>query len=154
MWCQKRITYPALAVKFGDGKHRFYLESVCAATVVEGHKLCGECLNKVIQTKTQDSHTFPHGFVSGAYTKESHIYDSDWYKAKVATYGPPTADILEVAMQAQQLARAGKGVRKPEDVATTAATVTVVTEPEKPPQKRGRKPKAVSEKNETEKMAP
>lgn len=150
MWCQKRITYPALAVKFGDGKHRFYLESVCAAAVVEGQKLCVECLNKVAQTRTQDSHTFPHGLVSGAYTKESHMYDSDWYKAKVATYGLPTPYVLEVAMQAQGLARAGKSIRKPEDTATLKAAVAVVAEHEKP-KKGGRKPKEVSEKQETEK---
>jgi len=152
MWCQKRITYPTLAVKFGDGKHRFYLESVCAAAIDQGQRLCNECLNKVAQTKTQDSHTFPHGLVSGSYTKESHMYDSDWYKAKVATYGAPADAILEVAMQAQGLARAGKGIRKPEDVtvavavaATPAVAVAVVAEPAK---KRGRKP---SEKKETEK---
>ena len=154
MWCQKRITYPALAVKFGDGKHRFYLESVCAAAVVEGHTLCGECLNKVAQTKTQDSHTFPHGFVSGPYTKESHIYDSDWYKTKVATYGPPTTDILEVAMQAQGLARTGKGIRKPEDVAAVATPVKTAESEKQPTKKGGRKPKDVSEKKESKPRAP
>ncbi len=144
MGCQKRITYPALAVKFGDGKHRFYLESVCAASVGDGQKLCGECLNKVAQTKTQDSHTFPHGLVSGPYTKESHIFDSDWYKAKVATYGPPAAETLEIAMQAQGLARSGKGIRKPEDVASMAP-VTPISEPEKPKPKRGGRQKAESD---------
>lgn len=157
MWCQKRITYPALAVKFGDGKHRFYLESVCAAKVDQGQKLCNECLNKVVQTKTQDSHTFPHGVVSGPYTKESHMYDSDWYKAKVATYGAPAEAIVELAMQAQALARAGKGIRKQEDITAAVAVaapstvaVAAATEPEAK-KKRGRKP---SEKKETEKKEP
>lgn len=156
MWCQKRITYPTLAVKFGDGKHRFYLESVCAGTIDKGQKLCNECLNKVVQTKTQDSHTFPHGIVSGPYTRESHMYDSDWYKAKVATYGAPTDVILEVAMQAQGLARSGKGIRKPEDVSAAAVTsvkavvVPTPSEPEKPKvdkkPKEGKKPKEDTEK--------
>lgn len=135
MWCQKRITYPALAVKFGDDKHRFYLESVCAGAITNGEKLCNECLNKAIQTKTQDNHTFPHGLVSGPYPKESHIYDSEWYKAKVATYGPPTSEDLDLAMQAQTLARAGKGIRKPEDAAVAQKPVVVVepvAAPEKP----------------------
>jgi hypothetical protein len=153
MWCQKRITYKALEVKFGDGKHRFYLESVCAAGIDQGQKLCNECLNKSVQTKTQDTHTFPHGLVSGPYTKESHMYDSDWYKAKVATYGEPTDAILEVAMQAQGLARTGKGIRKPEDATATIvlapAPVPVVTEPEKPKAKKGvRNPKEETEKKE------
>jgi N-methylhydantoinase A/oxoprolinase/acetone carboxylase beta subunit len=161
MWCQKRITYPALAVKFGDGKHRFYLESVCAVAIDQGQKLCNECLNKVAQTRTQDSHTFAHGLVSGPYTKESHIYNSDWYKAKVATYGAPADAIVEVAMQAQSLARAGKGIRKPEDVTVAVAVATpsavaVAAAPvvEEPTKKRGRKPAEKKEKAEPKPRAP
>lgn len=157
MWCQKRITYPSLAVKFGDGKHRFYLESVCAATIGEGQKLCNECLNKVAQTKTQDSHTFPHGIVSGPYSRESHMYDSDWYKQHLATYGAPADAIVEVAMQAQGLARSGKGIRKPEDASAVAVKMVPAApvESEKPKgegsgkkPKGGRKPKEETEKKE------
>lgn len=154
MWCQKRITYPALAVKFGDGKHRFYLESVCAAAIDQGQRLCNECLNKVAQTKTQDSHTFPHGLVSGPYTKESHMYDSDWYKAKVATYGAPADELLEVAMQAQGLARAGKGIRKPEDVAAAAPVPIPVVDEKLKAKKGGRKPKEETEKKEKKEPKP
>lgn len=164
MWCQKRITYKALEVKFGDGKHRFYLESVCAAPTAEGQKLCVECLNKSIQTKTQDTHTFPHGLVSGPYTKESHIYDSEWYKAKVATYGQPNSDDLELAMQAQGLARTGKGIRKPADATALApkpveATPTPVPEekatPEPKTKRGGRKLKEEgAEKKERKPRAP
>jgi hypothetical protein len=111
MWCQKRITNQELLVRFGDGKHRFYLESVCGARVVEG-ELCDYCRNVQPQTRTQDVGTFAHGLVNGEYTKESHIYDSPWYHKKVKAYGSPTAEGIELAMEAQKRARAGQKTKK------------------------------------------
>jgi len=110
MYCTKRLTYKDLLVRFGDGKHRFYLETVCGTSIKEG-TLCDYCKTLVVQTKTQDSGTFPHGLVTGPYTKESHIYDSPWYHSKVGTYGSPTLSDLELANKAQMIAKSGKKIR-------------------------------------------
>jgi len=110
MYCTKRLTYKDLLVRFGDGKHRFYLETVCGTSIKEG-TLCDYCKTLVVQTKTQDSGTFPHGLVTGPYTKESHIYDSPWYHSKVGTYGTPTVIDLELAKKAQMIAKTGKKIR-------------------------------------------
>jgi len=105
------MTCKALLVRFGDGKHRFYLESVCGSSTKDGEVVCDHCRTLPIQTKTQDVGTFPHGLVSGSYTKESHIYDSPWYLAKVGTYGIPSSTDIELAKMAQARARAGKKTR-------------------------------------------
>jgi hypothetical protein len=114
-WCKKRITNKELLVRFADNKHRFYLESVCGNSVKEGN-LCNYCLSLTTQTKTQDVTTFPHGLVTGKYTDESHIYDSPWYHKKVGTYGPPTKECLELAMEAQKKARAGIRTKTIKDI--------------------------------------
>jgi hypothetical protein len=101
------MTFKTLLVRFGDGKHRFYLESVCGSSTANGEALCTHCKGLVVQTKTQDVGTFPHGLVSGSYTKESHIYDSPWYLAKVGTYGTPSSTDIELAKMAQAKARTG-----------------------------------------------
>lgn len=105
-WCQKRVTSIELKLRFGDGKHRFYLESVCAAPAREG-KMCDACRMLQIQTKTQDVRTFPHGFVLGEYPDESHIFDGPWYHSKVEAYGSPSATDIAMAMEAQRKARKG-----------------------------------------------
>jgi len=156
-WCQKRLTCKDLMVRFGDGKHRFYLESVCGASVSDiGGHLCKYCSTLVPQTKTQDVGTFSHGLVSGSYTKESHIYDSPWYHTKVKAYGQPTSEDLDLAMEAQKKARAGVRAKTKEtivkksvaaaDVEAEAAPVVVeaeavpvvvtAAEPVKPKKKR------------------
>jgi hypothetical protein len=105
-WCQKRVTSIELKLRFGDGKHRFYLESVCASPAREG-KLCDACRMLQVQTKTQDVRTFPHGFVLGEYPDESHIFDGPWYHSKVEAYGSPSATDVAMAMEAQRKARKG-----------------------------------------------
>ena len=141
MWCQKRITNQDLLARFGDGKHRFYLESVCGARIHEG-KLCDYCRVVAVQTRTQDVRTFPHGYVGAEYTKESHIYDSPWYHAKAKAYGPPTREVLELAMEAQKRAKGGRKTKNVNDLmmAPTADTAivaqppdTVVASPKKEP---------------------
>lgn len=150
-WCKKRITNKELLVRFADGKHRFYLESVCAGPVKEGN-LCSYCLTITAQTKTQDVTTFPHGLVNGKYTDESHIYDSPWYHKKVGTYGPPTKESLELAMEAQRKARAGIKIKTIKDILEQIADAekpivepTVKESPTKTPEpeqksRKGRKP--------------
>jgi hypothetical protein len=110
MWCKKRITCQDLLVRFGDEKHRFYLESVCGNPVVKG-ELCINCNHLLPQTKTQDVKTFPHGNVLDTYGDKSHIFDSAWYHKKVKTYGPPSESDIELAMEAQRRARSGKRTR-------------------------------------------
>jgi hypothetical protein len=141
-WCKKRITNQDLLVRFGDGKHRFYLESVCAEPVAEGN-LCAYCLRVVAQTRTQDVKTFPHGLVGGEYPQDSHIFDSPWYHKKVKAYGEPSKDVIDLAMEAQTKAKAG---RKTKTVKDLTGGETTVAEPEKavaePAKPKGRKPKA------------
>jgi hypothetical protein len=99
-------------MRFGDGKHRFYLESVCGSSISDPtSNLCAHCTGVVQQTKTQDVGTFPHGLVTGPYTKESHLYDSPWYLAKVAAYGVPSSNDLEMAKKAQEVAKTGKKIK-------------------------------------------
>jgi hypothetical protein len=108
MWCKKRSTNKNLVCRFGDGKHRFYFETVCGAKITDAtSNLCSACLQLNVQTKTQDVRTFPHGLVSGPYTKESHIFDSPWYLENVKTYGAPLPSSIELAMKSQSNARAG-----------------------------------------------
>lgn len=120
-WCKKRITNKELQVRFADGKHRFYLESVCGDPVVTGN-LCKYCYSLLAQTKTQDVRTFPHGLVNGKYTDESHIYDSPWYHKKAEAYGPPSSEVIEIAMEAQKKARAGIRIKTLKDVFTQIAS--------------------------------
>jgi hypothetical protein len=90
--------------------------------------------------------------VTGEYPQDSHIFDSPWYHKKVKAYGEPSKDVVDLAMEAQTKARAGRktktvaeltGSEATETARTETATVTetekVVAEPAKP---RGRKPKA------------
>jgi hypothetical protein len=165
-WCKKRITNKELLVRFADGTHRFYLEAVCGEPVIEGN-LCRYCCSLTPQTKTQDVKTFPHGLVTGKYPDDSHIYDSPWYHKKVEAYGPPSSEILELAMESQKKARGGIKVKNLKDVFSQIAATehpsekvaeksnenTVEPEPavisentaektaEKKAVKRGRKPK-------------
>lgn len=169
-WCKKRMTTQDLLVRFGDGKHRFYLESVCAEPVFEGN-LCRYCLNVTAQTRTQDVKTFPHGLVGCEYPEVSHIFDSPWYHKKVKAYGEPSKADVELAMEAQTKARAGTKTKsvaeltgaKASDVSLTdTATVPVptqeavvekaiVNEPVKEKKARGRKPKAATEEEKPKK---
>jgi hypothetical protein len=117
MWCKKRITNQDLLIRFGDGRHRFYLESVCANLVEEvNDKLCKYCSNLHSQLKTQDVKTFPHGFVTEDYPPESHIFDSSWYHSKVKAYGEPSKEDIVLAMEAQQRAKLGKKTRSIKDL--------------------------------------
>jgi hypothetical protein len=160
-WCKKRITNQDLLVRFGDGKHRFYLESVCAEPTVEGN-LCAYCSRVVAQTKTQDVKTFPHGLVTGEYAPDSHIFDSPWYHKKVKAYGEPLKQDVDIAMEAQTRAKAGRKTKTVKDLVVTegdavaaevvkAADPPVAKEPAKP---RGRKPKTVTEDAEEKPKKP
>lgn len=108
MWCQKRVTKKDLILRFGDGKHKFYLESVCGARVeTEGEAMCKRCLNLQTQYVTQYVCTFPHGLVNDIYPPESHIFDGPWYHKKLKAYGLPSQKNIEIAMKAQKRAKEG-----------------------------------------------
>lgn len=114
MWCKKRITNQDLLVRFGDGRHRFYLESVCGNPA--DSDLCNYCANLHSQLKTQDVKTFPHGLVTEEYPIESHIFDSSWYHSKVKAYGEPSKEDVALAMDAQLRARTGKKTKSIKDL--------------------------------------
>jgi hypothetical protein len=150
MWCQKRITCQDLLVRFGDGKHRFYLESVCANPVAKGD-LCINCKHLLPQTKTQDVKTFPHGNVLSEYTEKSHIFDSQWYHKKVKTYGSPSEKDIELAMEAHRRAKSGKRTRSIKELLESlgGASHKVDTEmPKETPKHTALKVKRVYKKSE------
>ena len=107
MPCLARITEEALKLPFGDGKHYFYMENVCGNGC--DTDLCNKCISKST-TNVQGSRKIDHGLVNGAYSSVTHIFDSPWYMKKVGTYGQPSKEVLEQAMEAQKKARAGKKV--------------------------------------------
>jgi hypothetical protein len=107
MPCLARITEEALKLPFGDDKHYFYMENVCGNGC--DTDLCNKCISKST-TNVQGSRKFDHGLVNGAYTSVTHIFGSPWYLKKVGTYGQPSKEVLEQAMEAQKKARAGKKV--------------------------------------------
>jgi hypothetical protein len=107
MPCLARITDETLKLPFGDEKHYFYMENVCGNGC--DTDLCNKCISKST-TNVQGSRKFDHGLVNGVYTSVTHIFDSPWYLKKVGTYGQPSKEILEQAMEAQKKARDGKKV--------------------------------------------
>jgi hypothetical protein len=111
MWCKKRITNLGLLIRLENHKQQFYIESVCGNRTEGDAPLCEHCSKLRVQDKVQYNSTFPHGFVDGPYTKESHIYDSPWYHENVKAYGPAPQAILDIAMEAQRRARAGIRVK-------------------------------------------
>jgi hypothetical protein len=128
-WCKKRVSYPGLFLRFQDGKHRFFLESVCANPLEkQTGNLCYKCSYARVQTKTQDSHTFPHGLVIGEYSPESHLYDSPWYHESVKTYGPPSSDDIALAMEAQRRSKHGTKTKAMKDLLAVLTSKHSVSE--------------------------
>jgi hypothetical protein len=133
-WCKKRVSYPGLFLRFQDGKHRFFLESVCANPLgAQTGNLCTKCFYARVQTKTQDSHTFPHGLVSGEYSPESHLYDSPWYHESVKNYGPPSPDDIALAMEAQRRSKNGLKTKAMKDLLAVLVSKKPDSEESEPP---------------------
>jgi len=97
----------------------------------------------------QDEPGFLHGLVGGAYTKESHIFGSEWYLKQEKAYGPLPPHILDLAMEAQKRARAGKGVRALKDI-----VVQPTPAPEAPKPKKTRAPAKPRAKAQTPQPQP
>jgi outer membrane biosynthesis protein TonB len=128
-WCKKRVSYPGLFLRFQDGKHRFFLESVCTNPLgAQTGNLCYKCSYARVQTKTQDSHTFPHGLVTGEYSPESHLYDSPWYHESVKNYGPPSTEDITLAMEAQRRSRNGTKTKAMKDLFAALASKNAASE--------------------------
>lgn len=98
-----RITFPHLKQHFGDGYHTFYMETFCGNNVESG-ELCKFCVKKS-DTRVQHSRRFDHGLVSGELSPHSHIFGSEWYEKRTATYGTPSQAVVELAMEAQRRSR-------------------------------------------------
>ncbi len=98
MPCLARVVTNELKLPFGDGKHYFYMESACGNAADDD--VCPKCSSKKLD----------HGFVKDVLPSASHIFDSPWYLKKVGTYGVPSKENLEHAMEAQKKARAGKKI--------------------------------------------
>lgn len=101
--CLSRMTYPHMKQHFGDGFHVFYMETFCGNPIQSG-EVCALCSKKG-PTRTQWSRQFDHGLISGELSPHSHIFGSEWYNKKVATYGTPSQAVVELAMEAQRRTR-------------------------------------------------
>lgn len=108
MWCKWRSTSKELFLRFKDGEHRIWLESVCANPCDAGEKLCSKCKKKIPKPECQYNGTFPHGLVDGPYTEKSHIYDSPWYHKRLEEYGAPSEEVIALAQEAQRRAQNGQ----------------------------------------------
>lgn len=159
MPCLARYTTKDHKLRFGDGKHRFYIE-LCCGEACEGD-VCPKCQVKN-QIKVQDVRTFDHGLVTEKYPDESHLYDSSWYHTAVKRFGQPKENDLLLAMEAQRKARA-KAPSRTTEMATAPPEVpaahvvpeahippVAIPEVEKPKRvyKRKTTPKAVEEPKE------
>jgi hypothetical protein len=105
MQCKSRITKESTKQLFGDTIHYFYLEMRCTGKSIGGYEVCASCIEKNQSCVTQASKKFDHGLINEPITEKSHIYGSPWYLAKLETYGNPTPDTEEFAMQYQNEAR-------------------------------------------------
>lgn len=116
--CLARITHPHLKQHFGDGFHCFYMETFCGNRIESG-EVCKGCVQKS-NTRVQWSRRFDHGLVSGEVSPHSHLFGSEWYIKKVATYGMPSQAVIELAMEAQRRTR--NRIRNPPSVSTSESS--------------------------------
>ena len=117
-----RITYPHLKQHFGDDYHTFYMEVFCE-NMADSGELCKLCVKKS-DTRVQHSRRFDHGLVSGEISPQSHIFGSEWYIKKTATYGTPSQAVVELAMEAQRRSR--NRIRNPPSTAKGTTKKLVV----------------------------
>jgi hypothetical protein len=147
-WCTKRITSPKLLLRFGDGKHRFFLESVCGVTFEGTEEWCQTCRDLPVQMVNQDVTTYPHGNVNGPYTVNSKIFGSPYYLKNVKVYGDPLAEDLALAMEAQAKAKAGRRIKQIKDLLDDGVEPTqlkhAVAQPAQTEQKKKAPPKKMT----------
>ena len=106
MKCLGRICREETKLLFGDGKHHFYIEERCNLLAIG--PLCPKCdkseKNGKKENKYQANRRFDHGLVGNAYTDNSHLFDSPWFRQKQKAYGEPSKESLEIAMRAKKAA--------------------------------------------------
>ena len=136
MKCRHRITTKGHKAYFGDGRHIFYLESVCGNDVIPGETLCSHCSRRPFADH-QTHFNFNHGTIDEPIPEKSKLFEGPWYRSRVATYGEPHPIYIERARAAQEMARSGKQSKplSAEDRATAGRPVAVPTAPPKPPSK-------------------
>jgi hypothetical protein len=132
---------------FGDKKHKFYLELRCSKTCVPGTKLCGKCHDRPHeQVRTQSA--MLHGLVTEDPPPWSHIFEGDWYKAKVPQYGEPSEEEMAKGKKAKleatgrpivSIASAPANLATLETPTSTGKPDSVEKEKEKPKKPRVRK---------------
>ena len=123
-----RITHPHLKQHFGDGYHTFYMETFCGNTATS-ETLCMFCAKKS-DTRIQYSRRFDHGIVTGEVSPHSHIFGSEWYLKKTATYGTPSQAVVELAMEAQRRSR--NRIAAPSSVSTPKQKLVIRRKPSTP----------------------
>lgn len=148
MPCISRITDEKFAQRFGDGKHNFHLEFRCNLPCLPNLDICAKCTEKSPRYKTHGSRKFDHGKINQPIPDNSHIFGGKWYTERVKTYGEPTAEIIQFALQYQEEARKGYTVIQP-NYNTTSKDKQLNTpqednmprpkkDPSAPPKKRGK----------------
>jgi hypothetical protein len=105
MQCLSRTTKFETLQRFGDDKHRVYLEYRCDNLCDEGEDVCSACHNKESNYKFQYSRRFDHGKINEPIPYTSHIFGGEWYKNKVKIWGEPSNDVIEYALECQRIAR-------------------------------------------------
>ena len=103
--CLSRITDPAHARHFGDGRHKFYLEMRCPRLALPNQLVCGKCVGIYAECKNQFCGLYPHGNVNEPIPDHSHMYGGRWYQEHIREWGEPSAELIALAQQYQEHAR-------------------------------------------------
>jgi hypothetical protein len=149
MLCISRCTDDTYSQQFGNDRNKFYIEFRCNMPCIKGLDVCSKCAEKS-PTAVQTSKKFNHGKINEPLPEKSHIYGGEWYKQAAKKYGEPSPDVIEFALQYQKKAREGFTFEEPVTVIEDKVHA-VATEPNKAvePNKRTKKPKAVTEATNT-----
>jgi hypothetical protein len=102
--CYSRIVPTGHFLYFGDGKHRFYLESRCPNNRLEGRATCERCIVKII-SKYQYTSNYQHGLIYEPIPHHSHLFGGLWYEENAKKWGDPSAKDLAHAIRSQTEAR-------------------------------------------------
>ena len=130
---------------FGNGKNKFHLELRCQGKTVANTKLCGKCLERPTELGKYHS-ALLHGLIGEPPPPWSHVFEGEWYRAKVVTYGEP--DEKEMAKGKAAQAEANKGIDQV--IVPVVEAPKKVGETEKPKVKRAYKKKVQASEPEAQ----
>jgi hypothetical protein len=102
--CYSRLVSTGHFLYFGDGKHRFYLESRCPNDKLENLATCARCIVKVV-SKYQYTSNYQHGLIYEPIPPHSHLYGGAWYEENAKKWGAPAEEDLAHAIRLQKEAR-------------------------------------------------